>query len=373
VSEFTEHPERIVLALESGPRDRRAAITASTSLVLHIVVIGLMYLAQLQLERKPDKDEPSLPLIFEELTQPKAPQKQARVPLDLSQPPPPPRPPPDQDAPRDGQLFGFNSQGERKGEMVRPPGPETGRFGPEEPGEKGKGMQDGGAAEDAAKKIEPPRSSDPEDNPEPVPPPETPRGEGLGGDPLPRPPGDDLPRPRRPAPTPGARPPAYRGPGTTADGGRRGARGSGMDFNVGAGGGAFGDLQFESSDYNWSDYSSKVYWAVYRAWLRELYGRTARFERDQVMRRLDNLDGEVTIRVTLHRRAAIDTEILVPSVVPTLDEASEAALHRAVLPDLPSDFPRNSERVTWRFRIEGFESAQQLQRNLDVAQMRGVF
>ncbi len=375
MSGFSEHPERIVLALEAPPRDRRAAVTAATSLVLHVVLLGSLYLAQVQMRQKPDKIEPSLPLSFEELVQPKLPPKAPRVPLDLQQPPSPPAPaaPPPAAAPRDGQLFGINSQGRVRGEMTRPPGPETGTFGPEAPGEKGKGMQDGGAERDGAKDTAPPPRDDPEDRPEPLPPPEAPAGDGLGGDPLPLPPGDDLPRPRT-TPTPGARAPSFKvPPGTAAEGGRRGARGSAMDFNVGAGGGAFGDLQFESSDYNWSDYSSKVYWAVYRAWLRELYGRTARFERDQLMRNLDTLDGEVTIRVTLHRRAKIDTEVLVPSVVPTLDEASEAGLHRAVLPDLPSDFPRDSERVTWRFRIEGFESAQQLQRNLEIAQMRGVF
>ena len=95
----------------------------------------------------------------------------------------------------------------------------------------------------------------------------------------------------------------------------------------------WGDVQFESADYNWSDYSTKLYFAVYRSWLRELNGRTTRFERDQIMRRLPNLDGEVAIRFVLVRNGGVaELEVLRPSVVPTLDEASSAALRRAVLP-----------------------------------------
>jgi TonB family protein len=140
------------------------------------------------------------------------------------------------------------------------------------------------------------------------------------------------------------------------------------------GGGFYGDLQFESGDFDWSDYSRKVYFAVRRAWLRELYARTARFGRDQTLLDLPDLDGEVVIQFVLVRDGSVqELEIVRPSPMPSLDDASSAALRRAVLPRLPDDFPRDRERVAFLFRLSGFESSHQLQRQLEYSQARGEF
>lgn len=367
MSAIEDRAEQLILGLERPQRDRRSAWIGAASAVVHAALVGVLLIGQLAFEREREKDEPTLPLVFEDLVQPPpAAPRAPRVPLDIRQPPPPPPPPPREEP--DGALLGWNSQGAERGTPTRPPGPETGAFGEDRPGPKGEGMKDAGdeAAEPAP--VTPPAPQAPEQAPA-----DAGQGAALGA-PEPLPEGDDLPRPRRGgAPRGSEAPPPMRVPAPSGEGRQRGSRGSGIDFDIGGGGGAFGDLQFESTDYNWSEYSSKVYWAVYRAWLRELHGRTARFERDQALLNLPDLDGEVYIRVTLHRDGTIDTEVLRPSAVPSLDEASVAGLRRAVLPPLPSDFPRDHERVTWRFRIEGFASARQLQRTLDMAQMRGTF
>ncbi|HNX20455.1 MAG TPA: TonB family protein, partial [Acidobacteriota bacterium] len=91
-------------------------------------------------------------------------------------------------------------------------------------------------------------------------------------------------------------------------------------------------------------------------------------------RNLQTLDGDVYIRFTLKRDGSVeDLEVLRPSVLPALDDASSAAIRRAVLPALPSDFPRNQERVTYRFRIIGFESARQLELQLEQSRWAGEF
>lgn len=108
--------------------------------------------------------------------------------------------------------------------------------------------------------------------------------------------------------------------------------------------------------------------------MRELYGRVRRFERDQQMRNLPNLDGRVAIHFFIVRDGSIQNlDIVSPSPLPTLDEASAAALRRAVLPSLPEDFPRDQEGVTFTFALQGFEAAVQLERQLREAQWAGEF
>jgi TonB family protein len=147
------------------------------------------------------------------------------------------------------------------------------------------------------------------------------------------------------------------------------------DFDVDVAGGLWADnIKFDSKDYNWEEYSTKLYFAVYRAWLRELLGRVRRFERDQILNDLNLIEGQVSIRFRLVRDgSARGVSVVDPSVIPTLDEASRAAIERAVLPPLPGDFPRDEEGVTFRFVITGFESATQIEWQLKRLQARGEF
>lgn len=147
------------------------------------------------------------------------------------------------------------------------------------------------------------------------------------------------------------------------------------DFDVDVTGGLWADnIKFDSKDYNWEEYSTKLYFAVYRAWLRELLGRVRRFERDQILNDLTLIEGQASIRFTIQRDGAAEGVMVVdPSVIPTLDEASRAAIERAVIPPLPIDFPRDSEGVTFRFVISGFETAAQIERQLKYLQYRGEF
>ena len=278
-------------------------------------------------------------------------------------------------APDDRPLLGFGGHGEKKGLNERPPGPEAKKHGPGTAGE-GKGQKEPGQEKPEPAPERPPEPPpapppvpDTQKNPEPIPPPER-TDESPGG--VPRMPSDPFPRPREGAPGMVGGSSTRRQPQSSHTG-RPGTRGTGNDFNVGMGG-FFGDVEFESGDYPWQDYSIKVYFAVYRAWLRELDGRIPRFERDQTFHHLDNLDGECAIRFVIHRDGSIDQlEDLRPSPMPALDEASSAALRRAVLPPLPEDFPRNQERVTFRFRLSGFQSARQLQRQLEYSRANGDF
>lgn len=339
------------------------SISVGVSVCLHVVLIALIWLAQSGLIGKTENVEPEVStLLFE--PEPYTPPAPPMILPRLHLPPAPRRPAPPAPKPNDDRpLLGWTSHGEQPGVAERPPGPKGERLGPEAPGEKGKGMKDPGDGAPGGGEGEQTPSRRPSDTTEGgadrTPPENMPQGpEGEFG--------------RRGWPNEPVRP-QPEGPGR-GRAGRPGAPGSGADFNVGMGGGYFGDVMFESGDYNWSDYSTKVYFAVFRAWLREMDGRIPRFERDQALRSLPNLDGEVAIRFVLHRNGEVDQlEILRESPVPSLDEASSAALKRAVLPALPSDFPRDQERVTFLFRLVGFESARQLQMQLEYSHARGDF
>ncbi len=147
------------------------------------------------------------------------------------------------------------------------------------------------------------------------------------------------------------------------------------DIDTDVFGGTWGNhIRFDSNDYPWEDYSSKVYWAIYRAWLRELWNNRTRFGRDQAMLSLRELDGEVIIHFVIHRGGGTSrVEVLTPSTMPTLDQASKDALLSAVLPPLPEDFQRDSEGVTFSFRLIDFPSAQALERRLRYSKQAGEF
>ncbi len=361
-----------------------------TGLAVSVVVHGVFaLLLVIQAARLPDRPpepaaEPDVALSFQEPRPPleiPAPVAPPSRPAPSQPPPAPPAPakPPEPQVPPDAPLLGWNSkQGPDEGRVLRPPGPEAEVHAPPPPG-----GGDAAAARDAV--PEPPATAAEQVDPtkRPVAPGvEGPTGldRGPDGDVATRRPEDEPPSsPRTENPTFPRRyevPDRPRpGEGTGGTGrGRSTGPGAGPDFNQKITGGLFGDLHFDSGDYNWSDYSTKVYFAVYRAWLRELLGRARRFERDQNVLRLPDLDGQVAIHFYLTRPGPVEAvDVTRPSPIPTLDEASAAALRRAVMPPLPADFPRDREGVTFTFRISGFDSATQLERQLEWAQDNGEF
>lgn len=364
--------------------ERSPWASLSVSVAFHGLLLLLLVIQATRVPPRPaeadPEPEPDVTLSFEDprplletqplVPRPAPPSTVAPAPIQ----PAPQSPPPPQDAP----LLGWNSQrGREEGRADRPPGPEGQIHSPPPEGggasarpEEAVPEPPATAAEavDESKPPAPPavegmagleRGSDGQVAPRRVEPeePTTPR---EGTEPSRR---FDVPEPPRPG----------QGRGGTGRG-RGSGPGTGPEFNSQITGGLFGDLRFDSGDYNWSDYSTKVYFAVYRAWLRELLGRARRFERDQNQLRLPDLDGQVAIHFFLTRPGPVEAvEVVRPSPIPTLDEASSAALRRAVMPPLPADFPRDREGVTFIFRISGFETAVQLERQLEWAQANGEF
>jgi TonB family protein len=164
------------------------------------------------------------------------------------------------------------------------------------------------------------------------------------------------------------------GGGARPDGEGRGAGGRrGLDLSLPPGRGAFGDFSFEDKDYDWSDYWSQMYWAIWRAWMNRLYVGISSFDRWSVQRRTQTLKGTVLIRFVIERNGSVSViEVLEPSVLGPLDDSAQAALKEAILPRLPDDFTKESEAVTGRFSME-IDSLHSWREELKYMKYRGVF
>lgn len=369
---------------------QRYLLSFVVSIVVHILLLVIVALLSVAPDIEKPPEELLVPITFADpppqpVPEP-VPQPQPEVPEPQPQPQQPRRPPP----PDDASLLAFrSSEGEIEARPLRPQGPEAEVKAPPKPeeAEEGRPTPEPVDSKDAQREVltesdeqelresEPERVDSPDpaarEEPEPLrerpdpnaraprePAREEPDAPRAADEPLPFPP---VPQERRPS-----RPSAPR----RNDSPRRAPD---LDFTTS--GGLWADnIKFESTDYDWSDYSTKLYFAIYRAWLRELYGRVRRFERDQAFHGLPRLDAEVTIQFVIERDGGVSAlTIIDPAIVPTLDEASVASIERAVIPPLPADFPRNQERLAFRFRIGGFESAQQLERRLRMSQALGEF
>lgn len=407
--------DQVVERLRRREELGRWLLTAGLSLLIHLGL--LLLLASSALDASPpveaEPDETVVPLTFEPEPEP-APEPEPQTQPETA-PPEPEEEAAEQeepDQPEEQDLIGWQSQGDEPGRQERPPGPSAPVRGPpepseqqgteleapeadespegpdelpqQEPGEREPEPVEGPAAEQPEELD--PRTLDQAEQPEEAPPVEQPEPEPA----LPRPPGelfpkpDELPRPdpepprtesdteRDPEPLPLPTPRRSR-PERQPDRGGVRQQLPGMEAEIQ--GGYFNqNLKFDSKDYQWSDYATKLYFAVYRAWLRELHGRIRRFERDQTLQNLRTLDGQVAIHFTIHRDGSVSRlQMRSASPMPALDEASKAALKRAVIPPLPDDFPRDSEGVTFGFELRGFRSAQQLERQLEWSRARGQF
>lgn len=116
----------------------------------------------------------------------------------------------------------------------------------------------------------------------------------------------------------------------------------------------FGNLEFESRDYDWSDYAREIYMAIWRAWHSRLYLTTDSFERWGHATQTSLLDHQNRIQFTIeHNGQVTGVELETPSGCPALDDSATDALREVVLPPLPADFPRSRETIHARFIAHG--------------------
>jgi hypothetical protein len=119
-------------------------------------------------------------------------------------------------------------------------------------------------------------------------------------------------------------------------------------------GSPFGILEFSSRDYDWSDYSSQIYWAILRAWYSRLYQTTAEFEKWAHENRDWMLAHESKIQFVIQRNGDVTDIVLeMPAGCPPLDRSALDALSEVILPPLPADFPRDRELVRATFIARG--------------------
>ena len=165
-------------------------------------------------------------------------------------------------------------------------------------------------------------------------------------------------------------------PGAGEQEGERSGVGSGFGIpelpplpNTGFG---FGNLQFESRDYDWTDYARQIYVAIWRAWHHRLYLTTDAFEKWAYQQRVSILDHQSGIRFTIQRNGELSGVMVeTASGCAPLDDSAVAALQEVVLPPLPPDFPREAETVHARFIAQGEIRA--MRPTLEYLRSRGFF
>jgi hypothetical protein len=134
----------------------------------------------------------------------------------------------------------------------------------------------------------------------------------------------------------------------------------------------FGDLEFESRDYDWSDYARQIYMAIWRAWHNRLYVTSDAFERWGFEHRTWWLRHQSRIRFTIERNGQVSGIVLeTASGCFPLDESATDALREVILPQLPADFPRDRETIHARFIAEG--DVRSMRRHLAELKRWGLF
>ena len=133
----------------------------------------------------------------------------------------------------------------------------------------------------------------------------------------------------------------------------------------------FGNLRFESGDFDWKDYARVIYVAIWRAWHNRLYLTTEVFERwgAQYGSLLEHSNRVV---FTIERNGQVTGVALeTPSGCVPLDESAQDALRQVVLPPLPREFPRSAETVHAQFIAEG--DIRSMRRTLEYLKAAGYF
>ena len=134
----------------------------------------------------------------------------------------------------------------------------------------------------------------------------------------------------------------------------------------------YGNLVFESRDFDFSDYARQIYMAIWRAWHNRLYFSTDEFDRWAYSRQSWLLDHQLQIRFTIHRNGQVDGIFIEDdSGCLPLDQSAVDALTEVILPPLPAEFPRDRETVHGRFIGQGDIRA--LKKSLSWLKDRGEF
>ena len=134
----------------------------------------------------------------------------------------------------------------------------------------------------------------------------------------------------------------------------------------------FGNLEFESRDFDWSDYARQIYMAIWRAWHNRLYATHEEFERWGFERGSFGLRHFNRIAFTIQKNGQVTGIVLEgESGCYPLDNSALDALHEVILPPLPPEFPRDQETVHARFIAEG--NVRAMRRTLAHYKRMGLF
>lgn len=133
-----------------------------------------------------------------------------------------------------------------------------------------------------------------------------------------------------------------------------------------------GQFEFESQDYDWTDYYRAIYLPILRAWYSRVYGTAPSFEKWAFQVGSSHLDHQARVRFTIEASGkVVGVAVEDPSGCPPLDDSAADALREVVLPPLPKDFPRRQETVHARFLMEG--DTQFIRRSLEPWRSAGFF
>jgi outer membrane biosynthesis protein TonB len=118
-------------------------------------------------------------------------------------------------------------------------------------------------------------------------------------------------------------------------------------------GSPMGLLEFESGDYDWSDYYRQIYFAILRAWYHRIYAGDAEFNKWAWQAGTWLVNDRTKIKFVIQRSGQVTgIEVEVPSGCSPLDISATEALAEVILPRLPDDFPRDSETVHATFLMQ---------------------
>ena len=133
-----------------------------------------------------------------------------------------------------------------------------------------------------------------------------------------------------------------------------------------------GNLVFESSDYDWTDYARQIYWAIWSAWHNRLYESVDDFERWSHSSGNWMLNHQTAVRFVIESSGQVTgIAIETPAGCLPLDASAIDALEEVILPPLPADFPRDREVIHARFLAVG--PVQGLRPTLRAFKARGYF
>ena len=132
-------------------------------------------------------------------------------------------------------------------------------------------------------------------------------------------------------------------------------------------------LGFESTDFDWDEYETRVYRVVWPSWYQSLWqeAKHGAFSTEQKQKELKKLRGSCVVRISIQRDGTIiDSEMVGPSSLTSLNAAVLKMLKDLKLPPLPRTFPRDRERLKMGFILEA-DDENQILINIRTLRLRG--